>query len=156
MAIASRRGKAPAQVRPPLGLVSGIERPGIEGAERIAAEALIVFEDESEVGLEGQVRPDVNAAERVGVFLVEELTVLAMVARLQAYVVRTRLVSGPGRTDDEIWHRFTWLEDTSQAARPRKDRRALQIYNRGAELVAAFTMAVESEHHPSAPLWILR
>jgi hypothetical protein len=92
--VAFRCREARAQFRPPLRFVSGVEGAGLEGAQRVAAHALVVFEDETQVGFECEIGTNVDAAKRVRVLLIEGLAVLTMVSRLQADVIRVRLVTG--------------------------------------------------------------
>src|SRR6266566_1836718 len=98
--IALWSGKARAEARPPLLLVTGIEVARIERAERIAADPLLVLEDEAQLRLERQVRPDEQATQRVGVLPVNRLAILAVVARLEADIVSASLIAGGGGTND--------------------------------------------------------
>lgn len=84
--IAAGEGKPGDQPRPPFALVAPVERPRVERPERVAADARLVLEDQAQVGLEGEVRPDVDPPERVGIVAVQRLPVGPVVAGLEADV----------------------------------------------------------------------
>jgi hypothetical protein len=78
-----------------------IKARGIEGAEDIAADAVGVFENEGEPGLELKIGTDVDVTQHVWVV---ELAggIVAIVAGLKADSVADGLVSGLGRSDPHV------------------------------------------------------
>src|SRR5918998_1656182 len=95
----SRRVRVPAaQRRPPLVLEPGVEGGGVEGAQDVAADALVVLEHEGQLGLEACVGADVDVTEQVRV-VVEGGGVVPGVARLQAHPVEVVEVLGAEATD---------------------------------------------------------
>lgn len=101
--VARRRGKTRAQILSPLGLVPRIKGVGIKGSQRVAAYALIVFEDEAHVWFEGQVGADENTTQSVRVLSEKRLAVLAMISRLEADIVSARLVARSGGTNNAVF-----------------------------------------------------
>ncbi len=100
--VAVRCREARAQLRPPLGFIASVEGPRIERAERVAADPVIVLEDEAQVRFEREVRTDVDPAECVGIVAIEGLSVATVVARLQTDVVRAGFVAVLRRPNQEL------------------------------------------------------
>src|SRR5688500_838219 len=102
--IASGLGELRAQRGTPFPFVARIKRPRISGAQCVAADALLVFQHEAQSRFEGEVRPDEDPSERVRVVAIGPLPVQAVMAGLEADVVRTLLVRRPGRANDWLSH----------------------------------------------------
>src|SRR5213075_3077850 len=64
---------------------------------------------QTELRLESQIRPDVYPPQRIWIFAIERLAVRAVVAGLDANVVRTFLVPASTWTDGAIVHSFATL-----------------------------------------------
>ena len=60
-----------------------------------------VLEDQAQVRLERQVRADVDAAERIGIFAIERFAVAAVIPGLEADMIGARLVARTGAADYE-------------------------------------------------------
>src|SRR5882672_5768480 len=102
--IAGRRAIPGAQIGPPLRLVTSEKSARIECAQGIATDALLVFQNETQVGLISQIGADEDSAQRVGVFPVKGFAVLAIVSRFQADVVSSGLVARPSWANGAIIH----------------------------------------------------
>src|SRR4051794_24732513 len=88
-----------AKERTPFGFVTLIKRAGIERPEGIAADAVLVFENEAQIRLKRQIGSDVNPAKSIRIFPIEWLAIVAVIAGLEADVISAGLVAHPGATD---------------------------------------------------------
>jgi len=77
---------------------------GVERAEGVTTNPLVVLKDQAEVGFEGEVRADEYASEGVRIFTVEGFPVLAIVPGFEADVVGCGLVLGAGGADEAVIH----------------------------------------------------
>lgn len=102
--LAVRCGKSFAQIRPPLFLVAREKRTRIKRSQRVAADALSVFQDETQFRLVGEIGADKNPTQSVGVFAVKRLAVLAEISRLQTNVISARLIAGASGTNGANIH----------------------------------------------------
>lgn len=102
--IPRRRGKPRAQIRPPLRLVAREKSPRIQRAQGVTADALFVFQDETQFRLVGEVGPHKDSAQCVWVLPIKRFAVAAMISCLEANIVSPRLIARPGGTDRAIAH----------------------------------------------------
>ena len=88
-----------AEFRSPLGLVTGVKLLRIQRAEGVAADALIILQDQAQFRLEGEIRADKDPAQRIRVVAIEWLAILAVVAGLETNVIRAGLDHQRGRRE---------------------------------------------------------
>src|ERR1035437_6706993 len=80
--LALRCGKLFAQIWPPLLFVAREKRTRIKRPQRIAADALAVLQNETQLRFVGEIGADKDPAQSVGVFAVKRLAVLAEVTEI--------------------------------------------------------------------------
>ena len=94
-----------AQIGTPFSIVTLVEAARVERGKRISADALVIFEDQAQFRLEGEIRAHENPAERVGILGVQVFRVAAVIAGLQTHIIGAGFVAGPGQADRAIgWH----------------------------------------------------
>src|SRR5258708_2081055 len=102
--IALRLGKPGAQIRSPFGFVAREKSSRIERTQSVAADALVVLQDETQFRLIREIRADKDSAQRVGVFTVKRFAVLPVVSRLQANMIGPGLIARPRGANGAIVH----------------------------------------------------
>ncbi len=80
----------------------------IKSTERITADAARVFEDETHVRLEGEVRANEDASQRIRVITVEGFSVFAVVPGLQANIAGAGFIFRPGIANSDRLHCQDW------------------------------------------------
>ena len=85
--IAARLGELRDQRRPPFTFVAFVEASRVERAQRVAADPVLILEDQTQLRLECQIRPDVDAPERVGITRKTGGRVAAVIAGLETDAV---------------------------------------------------------------------
>src|SRR5436853_1072643 len=99
LGITRRRRKLRNQLRPPFLFISLVKFSRVKGPQCIAADSIDIFEDQTDLRLECQIRPDVNPPQRIRIIAIKPLAVRAVVAGLEADVVRTFFIPTCGRTN---------------------------------------------------------
>jgi hypothetical protein len=100
--IALRRRKTRAQSGPPFCVIPGVKGARVERTQCIAADAVVVFENEAQLRLEREVGADEDSAKRVGIVSVKGFAVLSIVPSLEADMVGALFVTGPGQAEMEL------------------------------------------------------
>ena len=87
-------GEFAAQLRSQLTLKTIKERSRIERGKCVACDALVIFQNDGQLGFELQIRADIDASQRIRIVLVKRFTILAVVAGLQADVEGGGFIAG--------------------------------------------------------------
>src|SRR5882724_907236 len=82
-----------AQVWPPLFFIAFKECSRIESGKSVAADAALILQQQAEIRFKSQIRPHVDAAQRIGILPIKRLAILAAITRLQTDVICARFIT---------------------------------------------------------------